>query len=71
MSCRGSASLKAAPLNERVSLGILQELDVSERVEETARGISIGFRKSTPHKIVSSLLTITNQDVKLTVLWGS
>jgi hypothetical protein len=37
VSCRGSAFLKAAPLSERVSLQTLQELDVSERVEETAR----------------------------------
>ena len=31
----------------------------------------ISFRKSTPHKIVNLLFTITNKNIKLTVLWGS
>ena len=31
----------------------------------------IRLRKSTSHKIVNLVFTITNQNIKLTILWGS
>ena len=33
--------------------------------------LSIGTRRSTPQKIVNLLFTVTNQNIKLTILCGS
>ena len=76
----------ACGVGRRERCGSVQELQIQpqEEQEEKAAGCSTGtqsplteciyslvLESQRPHKIVNLLFTITNEDIKLTVLWGS